>query len=225
MLFIYVFPTWHSSAAKFPLSLNSPNLPSISKAPCSHLSFSHLGTLNFPFCCQAPKKTIFIFTILSFKLIFPGWLPINDGSHHIECVSTTRCNPNCMLGINLVSRCRSWWGSWGGRAPGSRGGVASKNLSGTAAASAAPPTLLFKLHLNPLDFLLGKINSHLPQTSMRWVGDLSPTIGWSVPLVILKVWGVWLCVLPPTQIGQEDQAEQQPGAATWQEILGKKVAV
>ena len=106
-------------------------------------------------------------------------------THNIECVST-RCNPNCMLGINLVSRCRSWWGSWGGRAPGSRGGVASKNLSGTAAASAAPPTLLFKLHLNPLDFLLGKINSHLPQTSMRlnW-GELET---WVPQLVEVSHW-------------------------------------
>ena len=106
-------------------------------------------------------------------------------THNIECVST-RCNPNCMLGINLVSRCWSWWGSWGGRAPGSRGGVASKNLSGTAAASAAPPTLLFKLHLNPLDFLLGKINSHLPQTSMRlnW-GELET---WVPQLVEVSHW-------------------------------------
>ena len=139
-------------------------------------------------------------------------------THNIECVST-RCNPNCMLGINLVSRCWSWWGSWGGRAPGSRGGVASKNLSGTAAASVAPPTLLFKLHLNPLDFLLGKINSHLPQTSMRWFGDLSPTIGWSVPLVTLKVWGVWLVSSRPHRLGKKTKLsssqELRPGKKFW----------
>ena len=50
--------------------------------------------------------------------------------------------------------------------PGSRGGLPGKNLSGTAAAaSSAPPPLLFKLHLNPSDFLgwtmQGKIHTYL----------------------------------------------------------------
>ena len=37
------------SGQVLPLSLNSPNLPSICKAPCPHLSFSHPGNLNFSF--------------------------------------------------------------------------------------------------------------------------------------------------------------------------------
>ena len=53
-----------------------------------------------------------------------------------------------------------------GEPPGSRGGLPCKNLSGTAAAaSSAPPPMLFKLHLNPSDFLgwtmQGKIHTYL----------------------------------------------------------------
>ena len=57
----------------------------------------------------------------------------------------------------------------GGRAPLAPGevGCPGKNLSGTAAPAArsAPPPLLFKLHLNPSDFLgwtrQGRIHTYL----------------------------------------------------------------
>ena len=147
------------SGQVLPLSLNSPNLPSICKAPCPHLSFSHPGNLNFSFTVfrHWKKKT---FLVNRYQGAGAG----------------------CMFGLCQVARCPSWWGSWGGwawypswwgcwwcsgRAPLAPGeGSPGKNLSGTAAAaSSAPPPLLFKLHLNPSDFLgwtrQGRIHTYL----------------------------------------------------------------